>query len=365
MIRGAIRKTDCSSMTKDCHPDAGAEQVRLGKKRCGADLVVNTFDVHGITTRATTNDPRAAEALATFLEPFAVAPLAEVDIDFHLFFVDDLAEEMSPVPEASLLYDWGALKVYHRHACRFLVVERGARVTADVEQCTAAGFAARNLLESDWLVTNLCFYPLWAQLLKMNGLFPLHAAGLVRDGKASLFLGRSGSGKSTLSLNLLRSGFGLLSDDTVFLREQDGEVEALSFPEEINVRKETIELLPELSRVESFNENELRRKSSFDVEELYPGCLETAAKPAVMIFPRIGNAAETEAEPMKPTEALSESLRYGFFFMDPATTGRHFQVLSQLARQASSFRLLSGSDQQELERTVRKLLDSVAADGDN
>lgn len=355
-------------MTAGAGPDTVSSLIRLGKKLSG-DLSTGAYDVHGVLTRVTTNSGDIADAIADFLRPFAVDDPGgsrdkTPDIDVHLFAVDRLEDSMTPVPEqAELLYNWGMMQIRHDGPCRYSLVDKRAQVTADVEQCRAVGFAEMSLLESDWLVTNLFFYPLWAQLLKVKGLFPLHAAGLVRDGHAILFLGRSGSGKSTLSISLVRSGFGLLSDDTVFLRKKDDRVEALSFPEEINVREETIKLLPELSRVKNFNVNELRQKSSFSIEELYPGSIVDSSTPAVMAFPRIADRESTTSEPMSSTDALSQSLRYGFFFLDPSTTERHFYIMSLLARQTRCFRLNTGSEQDGLVRAVDQMMAGPEQDG--
>ncbi len=46
-----------------------------------------------------------------------------------------------------------------------------------------------------------------------RGVFAIHAASLVRDGRGIIICGRSRSGKTTLALALLASGFGLLSDE--------------------------------------------------------------------------------------------------------------------------------------------------------
>jgi hypothetical protein len=266
-------------------------------------------------------------------------------------------ETMGAVPsDADMLYDWGKVRIYHKGPLRFLEVDTRARVVADVEQRVLAGFAETELLQSDWLVTNLFFYPLWGQLLKESGLFPLHAAGLAKEGRSCLFLGRSGSGKSTLTVNLVKSGYGLLSDDTVFLREKDGIVEALSFPEEINVTEQTVRLIPELSKVRNFTVNELRNKSSFSIEEIYPDCVVESSIPALMVFPEIAEVETTTSAPMSRTEALALAMRYGYFFLDPSTTGRHFEILSLLAKQTRCFHLYSGRNQEDLGQVIDGLL---------
>jgi hypothetical protein len=255
-----------------------------------------------------------------------------------------------------MLYDWGMVKILKDGDYRYERVDRRACVIADVSNKIAVGIAEEGLLQTNWLITNLFFYPLWAQLMKMCGLFPLHAAGLVRDGKSFLFLGKSGSGKSTLSIHLVKNGYGLLSDDTVFLRERDGVLESMSFPEEINVTEKTIEMIPELSSIENFTANPFRDKSSFPIEELYPGCIVDSAVPSVLIFPELADSDDTAIEPMTGSEALTLSMRYGFFFMDPSTTSRHFELLSLLANQARCFRLYSGRDQEQLGKKVDELL---------
>jgi len=59
----------------------------------------------------------------------------------------------------------------------------------------------------------------------------VHAAGLVRDGRALLFPGVSGAGKSTLSRQFLAVGDpGLLSDDRIIVRWFDGAWQAFGTP---------------------------------------------------------------------------------------------------------------------------------------
>lgn len=344
-------------MIPECNSSAVADLVRLGQKLSTGELQAQAFNVHGVTTRVVTNSSAVARAVAKLLRPFPANLSGQPQIEVHLFAVAKITAEMAPVPAtASMMYDWDMVQIYHQAACRYLMVDHRARVQADVAGMAAVGFASDELLDSDWLISHLFFYPLWAQLLKEAGLFPLHAAGLAKERKGFLFPGRSGSGKSTLILNMVRAGYGLLSDDTVFLRLQDGRVEALSFPEEINIKEETIELIPELSRVKNFTVNDLRQKSSFSIEELYPGCVVEKSTPAVVVFPEITDNDATVVEPMSRTEALALSMRYGFFFVDPSTTGRHFEILSQLARQAECYRLYSGRNQEELERVINALL---------
>lgn len=338
------------------YPGAVGESIELGS-RLSDSLLTTACNLHGVRTRVSTNSPAIDRALGKFLDAFPDSEGEPADIEVFLFTAASLEADMAPIPaDAEMLYDWGMIKILRGGGYRYERVDRRARVIADVDNGIAAGFAEETLLQTDWLITNLFFYPLWAQLMKSRGLYPLHAAGLVKDGKSVLLLGKSGSGKSTLSIHLVKGGYGLLSDDTVFLREDSGVVESRSFPEEINVTAKTIEMIPELSQIENFTVNPFRDKSSFPIEELYPGCIVDGAVPSVLIFPELVDSSDTTIEPMSGSEALALSMRYAFFFMDPSTTSRNFEMLSALVKQASCFRLYSGSDQEQLDRKVDELL---------
>ncbi|MDD5209538.1 MAG: hypothetical protein PHV36_09130 [Elusimicrobiales bacterium] len=66
-------------------------------------------------------------------------------------------------------------------------------------------------------------------LLRSSG-FMLHSAGLVKKGKAYLFLGKSGAGKSTLSKLAAASGAEVVSDEINLLRFEKGHFRAYGSP---------------------------------------------------------------------------------------------------------------------------------------
>ncbi len=341
-----------------------SDLVGLQKHSDTDELYVNNFDVHRVRTRLVSDSAAIAGAVSQLLGAFKLnglnqssSPNVTPDIEVHLSAVDALDDGIAFVPaQTPMMYDWDAVKIYSLGKLRYLEMGRQAWVCADIEERRAAGFVERDVLESGWLIAHQVFFPLWGQLLKECGVYPFHAAGLVKDGRAVLFPGRSGSGKSTLTLQLVKEGFRMLGDDMVFLRQAGGGVEALSFPEEINVTDETLELFPDLAKVKNFTENKLRQKSSFSIDELYPGCVTDRAVPSLMVLPEISESGKTEILPMSRTEALAFCMRFGLFFIDPSTTGKHFELLSKLVRQSGCWRMRSGMDQEELLRSVDALL---------
>ena len=105
----------------------------------------------------------------------------------------------------------------HSFVCDF----EGARVTADSDSAHFSGVRHEYALDS--LLRMLLS---WA-LLPQDG-FLLHAATVVRNGKAFVFVGRSGAGKSTVA-SLSPQG-SVLTDEISLLKLVDGEWRAFGTP---------------------------------------------------------------------------------------------------------------------------------------
>ena len=62
---------------------------------------------------------------------------------------------------------------------------------------------------------------IFGALCHQNGLLPLHASTVEREGAVTAFLGDSGAGKSTLAACLERRGYQILSDDICVIEQSD------------------------------------------------------------------------------------------------------------------------------------------------
>lgn len=78
-------------------------------------------------------------------------------------------------------------------------------------------------------LTNYVFR-LEKQWLMAQGGYLLHASSVVKSGRGYVFLGRSGAGKSTVAGLSRAVADGVLHDDRVFVREQDGKYLLLAAP---------------------------------------------------------------------------------------------------------------------------------------
>lgn len=197
-----------------------------------------------------------------------------------------------------------------------------------------------------------------AILLRHCGWFPLHAAGLVRNGRGVLLTARSGSGKSTAALSLVRSGWAYLSDDTVLLRPEDDQVQAYSFRRNFHVDPSMATHFPELNGPDWPSSLGDSSKWQIDMDRIYPGQSVPSCIPRLVVLPEISDTPKSSIEPVDTKPVLEQLISQGAFFLtsSPDTAERHLTVLRRLIGQSHTYRLHAGRDALNEPRTIHKLL---------
>ena len=180
----------------------------------------------------------------------------------------------------------------HAFVCDF----EGARVEADGDAVHFSGVRHEYALDS-----LLRMYLSWA-LLPQNG-FLLHAASVLRNGKAYIFVGRSGAGKSTVASLSPRGS--VLTDEISLIERVDGAWRAFGTP--------------------------------FWGEFRADG-MNTSA-PVAGIF-RLLQSRENRVEPLRPTELLKSLLPCILFFSSNRSDNELLlQILVAASREVAGYNL--------------------------
>lgn len=319
-----------------------------------------TYSVHGVVTKVYADDHLLALSIQDFLRPFRDLPDREPDLQFYLLTkepgFDGPGDQKG---DLELLYDWNVLRYSRDGNLRYQEVPGAGSVVADLDAGLAVAFVESEMAACAWSMAHVIFFPIWAQLLKTRGIFPIHAAGLERHGKGILFPGKSGCGKSTLSLHLLRHGYKLLGDDTVFVRRSGSGAEMLFFPEEVDVCPETVDLFPSLALARNLTEDRWQPKARVNLSEVGPNSVVEESSTGLLVFPVIAPDGQTCFERVGQTEALAELILYAFLFMDPQTSRENFSLLAGLVQSAKCYRLHMGLDGAELAAAVDQIVAAV------
>jgi hypothetical protein len=313
------------------------------------------LDVHGVAVDVRSEDALLAELVARRLAFFPAAESSDDAVRLELRAGGAHLVERPDGPVRPV-YEPETGEVLYAEEDDVLYVDYG-RVRARVE--ATAGSALVSVLEPvdevAWAATRpLVTLPL-LELLKRRGVFGVHAGGVALEGRGVVLAGTSGAGKTTLTLALALAGFDLLGDDMLFLRAEDGEPAMLAFPDELDVSETTASFFPELKA-------RLRPDALPGAvkRQLDPAALEAdlvaEARPALVLFPRIGTGGPSTLEPLSFDEALLE-LAPNVLLTEASSSQRHLETLGSLLRAGRSFRLSTGRDFDQTAALIRQLLE--------
>jgi hypothetical protein len=194
-----------------------------------------------------------------------------------------------------------------------------------------------------WLAPNFPDQPgllrqqFWAygllKLLRSQGLYGLHAAGVITENDEGLLIvGASGSGKSTLTFGVIQNGWRYLSDDAVLSPT------AVQSP--------------------------VSHKQRMNVERAYPGQYRSTCLPRILVFSHIVAEERSTLRALDRRRALQQLLaESGPQLFDRTTMPSHLNVLNRLVHQATPCELLAGHDLYEQPARLAALVAEIEEAG--
>jgi hypothetical protein len=210
---------------------------------------------------------------------------------------------------------------------------------------------------ASWLASHPFLTLALMEVLRRRSRYCLHAAACVVDGRVVLVPGGSGAGKTTVAVAMVRAGAGFMGDDTVLLSPDPDGVSVFGFPDEINLTDGTARMFAEVAHLVGAPRMAGARKHRIRPENVFGRPSVMRGRPAVLVFPVVGDAEDNRVRPMSQAEALVE-LVPNVLLTEPATAQAHLDVLGQLVQRCHSFRLLTGRRVEEIPGVVQGLLAS-------
>ena len=314
------------------------------------------YSFHGLNLRVF-----CSAAIAEILDSrFRLLPSDEVPRQTISFDFQSVADGQQhtirrPLEQGRVFYELGS-----GEACYFQASDQLYLSFRDgVRALSRHSCACFSTVESDpvnlFMASHLMFTILLVEILKRRGFYSLHAAGFSLGGKAILIPGTSGAGKSTLAITLLRSGFGYMSDDMVFLRRHEGELQVLDFPKDVDVSDQTIDFFSELDFLRRSPKADGWPKRQVRADEVYRVELVCEARPGAIVFPQISTNGRSALRSISADEALLE-LVSNVLLTEGHSCQSHLNILTELARQTPCHRLETGRDFDHIPLLLRELL---------
>jgi hypothetical protein len=309
--------------------------------------LIGHYHLHGVAIEVTWDDPSVAEAVDLVLDYFGFTRSnnAPPSIQIRMAFLTHappsaLPEHVQHVATHNEIDVWSAGdRLYFCEGATVAElhpVQGSGRATIQAPMRNEAG-----LLRPAFV--NLVIHSLLI-LMRRHACYPLHAAGLAREGVGLLLVANSDNGKSTQALSLVHQGWQYLSDDSLLLRPTEAGVEALPLRREFGVDEDVAEQFPEIAvHWRSYLTRE--RKRRIDMTALYPEQALNACLPRILLFPEIVPKLQSQLIPISREEAMGDLLRQSPLLMvDAETAAAHIDVLERLVDQAAAYRLYAGKD---------------------
>ncbi len=192
-----------------------------------------------------------------------------------------------------------------------------------------------------WFMTRHVFYMAIGALLRYDGYEVVHAGAIALDGTGVLLIGSPGSGKTTLLLSCLHMGMQLLADDVILLAKDDGIVKVYSFPEDIGVRRGTIDLLSHYSFMQGLTAD-VRHKRYIPVQRYFREQVIDSCQVSFLLFVHAEQRSrDFRVERLSPSQAVSW-LMSEYISQQLAQEGganNMFDIFSDLVTQAQSYHI--------------------------
>lgn len=192
--------------------------------------------------------------------------------------------------------------VFRAHGDIFLAAAGGSLLTAHMAHGQALAFLTPAMAADEENLRHSVLECLGFLLVNYRDRTPVHAAGLVRNGRAVLLVGESGAGKSTLCYACVRAGFALLAEDTVCV-SLGGGPRVWGHPGPIHLLPDAPRLFPELAGREPRVRANGKLKLAVPPADVGPGRLATHAATASLCFLSRGPGQASRLEPLDPAQA--------------------------------------------------------------
>lgn len=287
---------------------------------------------------------------------------SDAEISFDLYS-SQFSPLMSSIPDSASLVSSPEFPVkIYKAGQEFYVTCGKSWLHLSIPQCHGIGVFDENIWKYPGFIESLFFSGLCV-MFHCCGLYQVHSAGLIFQGKGFLFVGKSGSGKSTLALSLVKQGWKFLNDDIQFLCPLGSHVEALALPVEFKTEVRTLhKFFKNLKNDLAFKLPNHDGKPHYDkyyvrMDRLYQERFESHCLPRFLFFAEVGSNDTSDLVILEKNETLKRLLENSLLFMfDTNHAANHLAALNALVQQTTAYRLHAGRDVLENPEAFEKFL---------
>ncbi len=247
-----------------------------------------------------------------------------------------LPEEALPVVEMAVT------KSYRADSRYYYTAKDGSIVRFDLASRRCDCFIRPEIRNEMSTICSLVSGPL-IETMRAAGRFYLHAAALRYHGIGYLISGDGGCGKTTSALNLVRSGFDYVSDDSLLIDNRAGVIRAYPWYRDFHVSQDICRRYDELDFLSTvdFADGE---KMSVNVSQFFKGAPIEWLEPDVILFPRICSRRTSVLSPLGPTDMFTRLMKQILLSSDSVIAKQQLEMVKSIVQSTCGFEVLGGID---------------------
>jgi hypothetical protein len=343
-------------------------------------VLTRMFFFHDVQVNCQSNHPAILAILEEMLDVFPKPDVIRGEVTYAVLCYDNIEQFPQPLPrhrvrtETMKLLTGTKLKYYRSRVAATRYYYQSYTPLSPVNEAALSviiplqGVACTQLLTPEYyqehFLRRYVFLLALGQLMQKYGYEPCHASAITAPWdckQGALIVGESGSGKTTLSVGCAATGFGLLGDDLVMLRNSgaSGAIHAHTISHEVSMRSGSLTLWPALAHLQGLAVDK-RDKRYCPIDEVRADAARFETPIRLLLFPALTDEMESVVTPLSKANVLQELVDQclGKQRTMPAEGEEQlFLLLSHLAEQAPGFRLSiarGANDGPELVRSLFK-----------
>jgi hypothetical protein len=303
-------------------------------------VITDTLRVQSLPVKIECDDllyPGLKEFLDSLWKEDAESVLAPLNM------VVKIRSSPPPIPvEASPVVETPFTQNYRLEDRYYYAAKDGSMVQFDLASRYCEGFIRPEIQNEMTTISSLVSSPL-IETMRAVGRFYLHAAALHHKGIGYLICGDGGCGKTTSALNLVRSGFDYVSDDSLLLDNRAGVIRAYPWYQNFHLSEDICLRYDELDFISTvdFAEGE---KISLDISRFFKGKPVKWINPDVILFPQICSRRTSVLSPLAPMDMFTRLIKQILLPSDPVLAKQQLDMLKRLVQSTCGFEVLGGKD---------------------
>lgn len=324
-------------------------------------LKQKSYVVQGVQVNLSVED-RLSFLVSNYFQPLHQGEHAKdlKPINFEICLVKDLP--LVP-PNSAKVINSPLITVYSNDGKIYFSSKSGSTICLDPTIGKAKGFFKKEIIRNRGDFFSLLGSSM-VEVLKYYGLYYLHAAAIYVNKVAYLVSGDGGCGKTTIALSLIREGFHYVSDDSLFLKDSNGEIIVSPMYKHFHIDQALADHFPEISQGKTLTIPE-GTKTPIDVSSFFPGSFIPFLRPDAIIFPRMTSNGISMLNQLPQTESYKRLLKQTVLAVDNDVSRDQLKILEKLVKQTRGFELLSGRDIYEDPKILISLINGVNHQNEN